>query len=74
MRRRFQDDQFSDIWRSAQRRRADDLYAWIIRAFARQARRGWSTPRQQRRKGRGAVITGNLDMSRAVPQTTHTET
>lgn len=36
MRDEFHDEHFSEIWRSAQQRRAEDIYFWFIRFYVRQ--------------------------------------
>jgi hypothetical protein len=36
MRDEFHDEYFSEIWRSAEHRRAEDIYFWFARFFARQ--------------------------------------
>jgi hypothetical protein len=39
------DDNLAEIWRSAQRRRADDIYSWFTHFFQRQRRLKSSEPR-----------------------------
>jgi hypothetical protein len=38
------DDNLAEIWRSAQRRRADDIYSWFTHFFQRQRRLKSSEP------------------------------
>jgi hypothetical protein len=56
MRDKFQDEHFSEIWRSAQHRRAEDIYFWFTRFFARQPRPELPGPAPQHLQRRSAVI------------------
>jgi hypothetical protein len=81
MRDEFHDEHFSEIWRSAQRRRAEDIYFWFIRFYARQiharqiqARRtrlAWPGPGLQHLQRQiAAVIYRLLKLPQAVSRTT----
>jgi len=57
MRRKFQVENFSDIWQSAHRHRTDDLRTWLTRFLAGRLRLAWSRLVLQRQQSRSAVTT-----------------
>jgi hypothetical protein len=71
MRDEFHDEYFSEIWRSAEHRRAEDIYFWFTRFFARRPRLQWAGPSLQHLRRRSAVILYQLlKMPHAVSRTT----
>jgi hypothetical protein len=71
MRDEFHDEYFSEIWRSAEHRRAEDMYFWFARFFARQPRLELPGPGLQRLQRRIVVVLYRLlKMPHAVSRTT----
>jgi hypothetical protein len=71
MRHKFHDEHFSDTWRSAEHRRAEDIYFWFTRFFARQPRLELPGPGLQHLGRRSAVIIYRLlKIPHAVSRTT----
>jgi hypothetical protein len=71
MRDEFHDEYFSEIWRSAEHRRAEDIYFWFARFFARQPRLELPGPGLLRLHRRiVAVLYRVLKMPHAVSRTT----
>ena len=68
----YHDDDLAELWRSAQHRRAEDIYSWFTKFFERQRQLRSSDSRSQFPKRRAAALIWKLlEATHAVSRTTN---